>query len=270
MKARAVAALALVFLQPWVAANDRAISAIADPRARAAQRAVFERTQSRLHDAQRAHGPLAADAPAQARAILADRRRFSFGAIQKPPPKTVWERLQDWIGARWEALLKALFGRVHLSANANVAIGDVMFVLALVAFLAIAVRLAWQYARKSAAPLEDAFALDPAQSAAAIAARANRRAEEGDYNAAVALLFSAALHVLADRGIVDADGARTVGELRRAVKRRSSAAAGPFATLAMLLTRAVYAEVTLDAQDWNGATHAYAALRTVHGEVDAA
>ena len=270
MKARALAALAVVFLQPWLAANDRAISAISDPHVRATQRAVFARTQIQLRDAERAPSASAPGAPAIARAILADHRRFAFGSVQKPPPKTFWQRLEEWLGQKWESVIKALFGRVHLSGHVSVAIGDILLPLSLLAFLAIALRLAWQYGRQAEPAVPAAFGLDPAQSAAMLAAHAQRRAEAGDYNAAVALLFSAALRVLDDRGIVDAGDARTVGELRRAVNRRAPHVAAAFGAIAMLLSRAVYADALLSQADWETAAQAYATLKRVQGESDAA
>lgn len=262
MKARAVAALALVFLQPWMAANERSISHIRNPQVRHAQAAVFARTVRALHDSERTPAVQPAVQPdAVAAQILSDHRRFTFAAVQKPPPKTWLERLQDWFAQRWSAILKGLFGNVRLSARTSTTIGDVLLALALAAFFALLARLFWQYARRSAPARTDAYGLDRHESAASLAGRAQHHAQRAEYNAATALLFAAALQVLSDRGALTLDRSRTLGELRRIIARNAPGVADAFSALGAQLARSVYADATLDAADWESALAAYGQIR---------
>lgn len=264
MRSRAVAALAVVFLGPWLAANDHAIGRISDPKVRQAQRAVFARTVAELHRREHlAPTRSAAAAHALAQRILADHKRFTFGAVQKPPPKSWWERLQEWIGDRWKAIVKGLFGRAHLSQSSSVAIGDVLLTLSVLAFFGLLLRLLLQYGRRSAQPGAQTHALDRGENAASLAGQAQHAANAGDFNRAVALLFAAALHVLDDRGVLESDTARTVGELRRRVRAAVPDCADAFGTLGTLLTKSVYAEERLNAADWEAAQTAYNILKRI-------
>lgn len=263
MKARAVAALAAIFVAPWLAANDHSIGRISDPKQRQAQRAVFTQTVAELHRQERVAAPSAGDARALAGRILADHKRFSFGAVQKAPPKTWWERLQDWLAERWKAIVKGLFGKAHLSRSSSIAIGDVLLGLSILAFFALLIRLLLQYGRRSALPGAQTHTLDREQSANSLAAQAQRAADAGDFNRAAALLFAASLHVLAGRGDVEMDTGRTVGQLSRLVRASVPAAAAAFDTMGAMLTKSVYAEEPLTRAEWEDALAAYRALERI-------
>ena len=271
MKARAVAALAVVFAVPWTAANDRAIERIHDAKTRQAERAVFVRTVAELHAAQR-ESPVRTAPEAQkiAQTILSDRATYAFGSVQKPPPKTWWQRLQEWIGERWAALIKALFGRARMPAGVNAAIGDVLLGLSILAFIALLARLLITYSRRSLPADPRTYAVRSTQNAATFAARAFALAARGDFNGAAAAIFRAALHVLADRGALQADDARTVGELRRRIRAESPHLAAQFDVLARLLTQSVYAQTPLTHADWEDARAAYERLKVSATQPDAA
>lgn len=256
MKARAVAALAVVFAVPWTAANGRAIGRIHDAKIRQAERAVFVRT--------------APEAQKIAQTILSDRAVYTFGAVQKPPPKTWWQRVQEWIGERWAALVKALFGRARMPAGVNAALGDVLLGLSIVAFMALLARLLITYSRRSLPADPRTYAVRSSQNAATFAARAFALGARGDFNAAAAAIFRAALHVLADRGALEADDARTAGELRRRIRAESPHLAAQFDVLARLLTQSVYAQTPLTQADWEDARAAYERLKVSAAQPDAA
>jgi hypothetical protein len=130
-------------------------------------------------------------------------------------------------------------------------------------FFALSIRLLLQYGRRSAPPGAQTHALDRGESAASLAAQAQRAAEAGDFNRAVAALFAASLHVLADRGVLETDTARTVGELRRLVRAAIPDSAQPFDTLGAQLTKSVYAEERLNHSDWDAARAAYDVLKRI-------
>jgi len=157
--------------------------------------------------------------------------------------------------------MKALFSRVHVSGRTSVAIGDILLVLSILAFLTLLGRLFWLYVPRSNASAVNARGLEPPEDPALLYTRALEAARGGDYRCGIALLFAAALVTLRMRSSLHEDAAKTIGELRRSVRRTHPESSAPFDRLAAALTRAIYADAALDAAQWESAIAAYAALR---------
>lgn len=245
----------------WTLENQRAIAHVRAPKARHAQERTFEETQREIVRMRSARG--AQDAPnaeALAAKILANHRVFVFGEVQKPPPKTWWDRFKDWLGERWNTAFKALFARVHLSGVASVAIGDVLLAISMLVFLGLLARVVWLYGRRSPGARGAVHGLDSAADPAQLAGRAAAAAGRGDYTLAVSLLFAAAVVVLHASGAFAGEPSETVGEMRRSVRSTHARFAPDFDELAHALTLSVYADARIDAQDYERARAAYDAL----------
>lgn len=171
-----------------------------------------------------------------------------------PPADDLFARLANWFARLW----RALFGNVHIGTHTLPAIGDLLIAVLCALVLIAGVRLAWQAMRASP---DQSLRAEPEstrpQSAAEWYARSVEAAERGTYGVAMAALFRATLARLDTRGVLHDDGARTVGECRRSVRRNAPALASAFDAVARPFTAAVYAEEILDRARWEAARAAY-------------
>lgn len=240
--------------QQWIAANRQSIAHVRNAKERKSRERVFaatvrelaqERTAPRMHNA--------ANAAAVARSILDNGRVYHFGNGQKAPPRTWWDRLSDWIGARWRDIAAALFKHVRLPEGASLAIGDILLGLCIGAFLFLVARVAWQYARPIAGA-DEAITTASGLSANALFSRAEGAARNARYTESITMLFAAAVRELQRRGLLGNDPGQTVGQLRRRVRSKE------FDVLAAAVTLALYADAVLGSSDWDRARDAYLAL----------
>lgn len=178
-------------------------------------------------------------------------------AVAAPRAKTWWERLMDWLGDRWNALINALFGRARVNPKVAGAVGDIVIALLVLAVAAAAVRIVVVYGRRSRRA-GSVRALAPDADAATLYAMAAKRADRGEFAAASQLLFRATLALLDVRGTLRDDASATVGEIRRRLPARDVVSA--FDAIARLFVAGTYAERPLDAAQWERARDAYLAL----------
>lgn len=172
-------------------------------------------------------------------------------------PKSWLEQLLAWLGDRWNAFWKALFGRARINPRAAAFIGDGIIALLVLAIAAAAIRILVAYGRRgrSAAWIRE---LTPAADAATLYAMASECAERGEYAAAAQLLFRATLTLLDVRGTIRDDASATVGEIRRRLPARD--VIGAFDAIAAVFVAGTYAESPLDAAQWQSARDAYLSL----------
>jgi Domain of unknown function (DUF4129) len=188
---------------------------------------------------------------------LSRRGRYVLSVAAEPKPNpSWWDRMWQWIGDRWRALWKALFGHVRLGRAAVTSIGDVAIAAIAMLLVVTASRLAQlrikpgrrTRAPRRRAPLADANELDE---------RAKALARAGAYAAAVRLLFAAMLAALDERGILRDDRSSTVGEVRRFLLGHKPALVGDFNDVASAFVTGVYAEDPVERGDWERARSAY-------------
>jgi len=212
-----------------------------------------------LHDG--AVPPQSALAPLHALAVAELRvpgRYRLHDVAAAPPAPTWWERLWNWLGDRWNALMKALFGRAHVNPIVAGAVGDVIVALLVLAVAIAAIRILVVYGRRSQRADSIRF-LTPDTDAATLYAMAVERADRGEFAAASQLLFRATLALLDVRGTLRDDASATVGEIRRRLPARD--VVSTFDTIARVFVAGTYAERPLDAAQWERARDAYLTLR---------
>lgn len=178
-------------------------------------------------------------------------------ATAAPPGKTWWQRLWEWLGEQWNALVQALFGRVRVNKTAAAIVADAVIALLVLAVVAAAIRIVVVYGRRSSRAAS-VRALSPAADAATLYAMAAELAERGEYAAAAQLLFRATLTLLDVRGTLRDDASATVGEIRRSLPERELVRA--FDAVAAVFVAGTYAERPLDAAQWERARDGYLAL----------
>ena len=198
------------------------------------------------------------DPRALARHILSE-HRFRLGSHAAAPPRTWWDVALSWLGDRWNAFLAAFTAHVRLGKTAGVLVGDILLVAIAVVVLVVLFRLlsntlAEAPAARSASPLPQTLR------AHALYEQSLRIAADGDYAAAIALLFRAALVCLDVRGVVHDRPSFTVNQTRRAVREHAAACIDAFESLAQIFTDALYAERAVTADQWTRAREAYGAI----------
>jgi hypothetical protein len=174
-----------------------------------------------------------------------------------PRGQTWWERLASWLGDRWSAFIKALFGRARLNPKVAGAIGDAIVGLLVLVVAAAGIRIILVYGRRSARA-SAVRALAPGADASMLYAMASERADCGEFAAASQLLFRATLALLDVRGTLRDDASATVGEIRLRLPARDVVSA--FDAIARAFVAGTYAERPLDAAQWERARDAYLAL----------
>jgi hypothetical protein len=178
------------------------------------------------------------------------------------PPPSFWSTFVAWIARHVLGPLLRPFARAIASTHGvGTAVGLALALLALAAIAFAVYRLALAFVAPALAsdPMRSA-GIEPYGDAADWRARARDAADRGDYAAAIAALFRAALAALDERAIVRYDAARTPAEYRRLVRRERGPAAPAFDELAERFTRAVYAPRASGADDFAAAERAYAAF----------
>ena len=189
-----------------------------------------------------------------ARIELSTPLRYHLGR-PAPAVEPWWQRAFDEIGK----LFSRLFSGVHVGASAQSAIGIAVLVVVLGACVLLVARLFGGRARR--VRLATATALEPDRDETALARAAFLAAERGEMTAAVRLLLRASVTLLDIRGAIRYDSSATIGELRRAVRRRGERVSAPFDAIATAYVDGVYAERAIDATVWQGARGAYESLR---------
>jgi hypothetical protein len=192
-----------------------------------------------------------------AKMILAEPRfRVHVAPVRTDP----WGRLLAWLQARWHDLTTAFGQHVHVGPQAQVAAGDILLALALLAVVVMAVRLGAQYLRDFTVPAPYRRLLEPRLAARALYQRSLHAAEEGRCAEAIALIFNAALTLLDVRGLVHDDPSRTVNECRGDVLRSAPACAPPFDRIAHAFTAAAFSRTGASVESWSAARSAYEEL----------
>lgn len=185
--------------------------------------------------------------------------RYRLDTVQAPPPNpTWWERFVAWARDAWNGLVRALFGRIRVSAGQAAAIGDVVIALLVLAVAAVAIRLIVVYGRRGRRTAS-VRALTAQADAAELYAMAAAHADRGEYAVAAQLLFRATLALFDVRGTVRDEASATVGEIRRRLPDRQIVPA--FDAVATAFVAGTYAERPLDAAQWERARAAYLTLQ---------
>jgi hypothetical protein len=244
----------------WEAANRTAIAKLQTAKERDAARKEFDATLERNDRA----APItnAGDLRAAAAAELAVPGRYQLhDQPLRPRPKTLWQRIWEWLSDQWDRLWNALFGHIHLGANGSIAFGDILIVLAggIVLFAIFRLLVNMQLER-DARRQSDYQLLDRRRSAHALYLEASAMAARGAFADAVRTLFVAAVVALDLRGTIHDDASATVGEMRRQLRARDALLAEPFDAVAGEFVGAAYAETPVASANWERARAGYARL----------
>lgn len=204
--------------------------------------------------------------PANLRALAA--RELASGYRLAPPQaaavpaadKPWWMRLWTWLSNRLTQLWRAAFGSARLGRRGAIAIGDLLIAVAIGLIVVVAWRLlrVFAFERSRGESLE---LLAPPPDARALYDAACDRARQKDYAAASRLLFAAMVASPALLGAAIEDRSATVGELRRLLRQRDRTLLPPFDTVSAAFVTSAYAELPVDATQWEGARAGYVALR---------
>jgi hypothetical protein len=194
---------------------------------------------------------------------LATAGRYRLAPERLPaatPNDPWWLRAFDWLRDRWTQLWNAAFLRARLGRGGAIVIGDLLIAAAVLVILFVSYRLLAEFAfeRRSRRRSLESIVL-PAD-ARALYAGACERARHGEYGAASRLLFAAAISALALRGVVRDDRSATVGEFRNAVRRGDAGLVSFFDAVAAAFVTSAYAELPVEAAEWERARRAYLAL----------
>lgn len=202
------------------------------------------------------HPPL--DPKTLAHTILSEKRfRVTIPTTHRSVLEIVW----DWLRDLWSRLADAFFSHVHIGNRAGVTIGFVVETLLVAAVIFMIVRLAFGAVRDARHPRSaPAHPLAERPEPQVLYAQSRRAAAQGDYRAAIALIFQAALLRLERLGLVREDPSRTVNECRRSVAAREPAVAPVFDAIARPFTAAFYAELPVVQAQWRAAHDAYITL----------
>ena len=260
----AVAAASGLSVQRWVAANTQAIARIHDRKKHIAAQQEFLRTRDRLarEEGRRLSLTPPHDPQRLARSILSNARLYKFLQPGPAPQRTWWQRILDWLGARWSQVMRAIFGGAAIPARVNRGVADALLGLSIFVFLALLARVAWLYARPArsqarAVPL--ALPDDPAQ----LLALSINAAQRGGYALAIAQLFAAAIALLTIKRRFEGRASETVGEMGGRIASSDPRLREPFDELTQNLTRAIYAEHPLAQDDWARSLGAYHRLEAL-------
>lgn len=242
-------------LAQWNAANETSIAKIGTGKKRAAAQTLLDATRARMQIAP----PQRPDSATLRRVAATEiAHGYQLGvANAAPPPKTLWQQFVDWIGDRWNGLMKALFGKIHVSAGTGNILADLAIALfaGVVLFAGIRLFTGWQFDRGAAR--SSYRSLDPQASAHGLYLQACGLAQRGDFAGAVRTIFLAAVVALDFRGVVRDDASATVGEMRRILRARDRDLVGAFDRVATPFVATAYAEVPVADADWESARSGY-------------
>jgi hypothetical protein len=172
-----------------------------------------------------------------------------------PAQRPWWQSITQWVGDRWNDIVRVIFGRVHGGAAPSIA-GDVLLALAVLVVIVFALRLllsiSLERTRHSAAePLSGNVR------AAEWYRRAVESAAKGEFGYASRCLMGATVAALRERGAIEPSLGATVGELGRELSARAPQYATPFWTVARTFAIGTYAERQVDRAEFEGAAGAY-------------
>jgi hypothetical protein len=260
-------ALAQSAVERWTHANRQAIAQLRNPKKRLTEQRAFSRTLGLLQRERTARAIVAAprDPKQLATSILSNQRLYRFVQPLVRPQKTWWERVLDWLGERWSGIMRILFGRLHVPGRINVAVADVVLAACIVIFVAMFARILLLYGRRSR-PASAARPISGPADPSPLVAQSLQAARRGAYAVAVAHLFAAVVVLLHLRARLEEHRSDTVGELRRRIASHDPRLAKPFAQLTAALTKAIYAEHPLEANDWAQSLAAYRQLEALVGD----
>ncbi len=180
------------------------------------------------------------------------------------PAAEVWEpwwmRLWEWVSERWRRLWSAIFARVHVGRAAAASIGDVLLVLVGLLLIYVVVRLLMNFHLARSTALLESTPLEGRPSPRALYKEACSAASRGDYGGAAVLLFAATVALLDRQGTVEAARSATVGDFRRALRRRDAALIPSFDAVAAPFVQRAYAERAVDELQWRYAREAFESL----------
>jgi hypothetical protein len=178
--------------------------------------------------------------------------------VQAPAQRPWWQRITEWIGARWNDIVQVVFGRVHGGVASSIA-GDVLLALAVLVVIAFALRLLSSISldRKRESGVEPLYG---SVRAAEWYRRAVESASNGDFAYASRCLMGATVAALRERGAIEPSAGATVGELGRELSTRAPQYVTPFRTVARTFAIGTYAERPLGRADFDGAAGAYRAI----------
>lgn len=192
---------------------------------------------------------------------LAVRGRYHLAEPAPTFHPTWYQLFFVWVGDRFNDFIGWLAAHVHVGREGSGIAGTVVLIVsvAIVAFAGARLLMALQVSRDRRLATGASFS-PPQRSARALFGAAIRSADAGDYEAAVRLLFAAAVTLLDLRGLIHDDDGATINELRRTLRARDAGAERPFATIARAYVSAAYAESRIGPEDWTAAHDAYTAL----------
>ncbi|HET9394036.1 MAG TPA: DUF4129 domain-containing protein [Candidatus Rubrimentiphilum sp.] len=187
--------------------------------------------------------------------LLEDRFRVAIPTTHR----TAWEIFWTWVRDQWSRLSDVLFSHVQVGRQTGVALGYLLVIALVVIILIVGARLMAGAVRDAqragrSQPLADTPDFESLYERSCLAAL------RGDYRAAIALIFWAALLKLERMGVIWPDPSRTVNECRRAVARGAPAAAPEFDKIARSFTAAFYAERAVAPEQWESARDGFMAL----------
>ena len=151
----------------------------------------------------------------------------------RPPPRSIQERVLDWVFDRIGDALGALVGG---GRGALVAWAIMLVATGLLGFFAV--RFATGVRRDAAQRFAEA--VEPRRPAADWRAEAAAHEARGEWKAALRCRYRALVADLAARGLVDEIPGRTAGEYRREVRRALPDASGEFGSATDLFEWAWY------------------------------
>lgn len=259
--ALSAAAFGVVLLAPSVAPASAAAPYVAT-RATLADRwsVVNRRPRGQLSPRGGLQSPPPALAELARRELSSGRYRFAASAARPAEAVPWWLQLWQWIGERWRAFWRMVFGNARVGRGQTVVIGDVLIAVAAATVLGAALRLFGSLmmeraSRRQSEPMPRVTAAFEWYAAAC------DRARRGDYAGATQRLFAAALTALSARGLLDDDRSATVGECRRALYRREVELLPAFDAVADEFVAATYAQTPVAAAQWDRARDGYLSLQ---------
>jgi hypothetical protein len=201
--------------------------------------------------------------------VLAERElavpgRYRLASSAAVVSEPWWMRAWEWFSERWQRLWNAIFARVHVGRAAAASIGDVLLVLVGLLLIFVVVRLLMNFHLARSTALVESTPLEGRPSPRALYKEACNAASRGDYGGAAVLLFAATIALLDRQGAVEAARSATIGDFRRALRRRNAALIPSFDAVAAPFAQRAYAERAVDELQWGHAREAFESLAFPH------
>ena len=177
-----------------------------------------------------------------------DIRRAADEVMARPefqqPPKSFYERAQEWLADRLDDLIQALFEGGRSSILAWLAIGVIVGVIAFLIY-----RIVSGMARNPAAEAQLSIVTERRRPATDWEREADAHAAAGRWRDALRCRYRALVARLATMGAVDEVPGRTAGEYRVELRRTRPDAAPAFGSATELFERAWYGHRPMGADD---------------------